>query len=207
METVIILTTRPTDSIASALAGLRPTAAIEVQELHRFTLSAAQRTTQTIPFSGALILRCDALQGGDTATLIEQALAGALDDNDRIGAFGVIGPHRGEGRLETCEHINLALTQPVAGMTAAFEQWYETQHYPDGLRLPGYVGGQRFMLHDSATPRVPPLRYLALYELEGVPLKTTIATLAARSGTAEMPISPAFDRTSYWAWYFDRTTT
>lgn len=175
---------------------------------HSFVMSPHQRACAPYPFERAVVLECDApFLGEGSPGPAEKLFDDVLGSDGLIGAFDAIGQHYGPGGLSTCERINLALTRPLSGQDAAFNHWYDTRHLPDGLRLPGYVGGQRFAQRKASSARAIPLPYLGLYELAGVPLVETIAALAERSGTPEMPRSAAFDASFYWAWYLERETS
>ena len=44
------------------------------------------------------------------------------------------------------KHVLIALTNPVEGREQEFNEWYDNQHVPDFLALPGCVSAQRFKL-------------------------------------------------------------
>ena len=48
------------------------------------------------------------------------------------------------------KHHLLAFPNPVAGREDEFNRWYDGQHLPDMLAVPGFVSGQRFALTDVA---------------------------------------------------------
>ncbi len=47
----------------------------------------------------------------------------------------------------------LVLTNAVEGRDDEFNQWYDHQHIPDALDVPGYVAAQRFRLADVQDAR------------------------------------------------------
>jgi hypothetical protein len=90
----------------------------------------------------------------------------------------------------------LALTNPVAGKEAEFNEWYDKHHVPDVINVPGFVSGQRFKLADSQLggEASKAFKYLAVYEIETDDIAGTIKELQARGGTADITPSDAIDR-------------
>jgi hypothetical protein len=89
-------------------------------------------------------------------------------------------------------NISIALTNPVEGREQEFNEWYDNQHVPDVLSLPGCVSAQRLKLSDVQIPNRPcPYRYLAIYEVEADAVEAAIATIVERGGTPAMPRSDA----------------
>ena len=55
----------------------------------------------------------------------------------------------------------LVMMQPPTAMEEEFNAWYDTEHVPERLAVPGFLTGLRFV----ATEGHP--RYLALYDMDG----------------------------------------
>jgi len=89
----------------------------------------------------------------------------------------------------------IVLTNPVEGKESEYNDWYNRQHIPDVLNVPGFVSGQRFRLADAQMNRDGSRahRYLAVYEIETDDLAATLKELRARGGTAEIVPSDAID--------------
>ena len=89
----------------------------------------------------------------------------------------------------------LALTNPVEGKEAEYNEWYDKHHVPDVVNVPGFVSGQRFKLADSqfGGEASKAYKYLALYEIETDDIAATIKELQARGGTADIVPSDAID--------------
>jgi len=89
----------------------------------------------------------------------------------------------------------IVLTNPVGGKEDEFNRWYNAQHIPDVLNVPGFVCAQRFRLADvqMGGDRSKTHKYLALYEIETDDLAATLKELQARGGTAEIVPSDAID--------------
>ena len=98
----------------------------------------------------------------------------------------------------------VVLTNPVAGKEDEYNRWYNGQHIPDVLNIPGLVCAQRFKVADTqmggATSKH---KYLALYEIETIDLAGVLKELAARRGTADMVLSDAIDMNTVNAFVFE----
>jgi hypothetical protein len=98
-------------------------------------------------------------------------------------------------------HTLLALSNPVEGREAEFNQWFDTVHIPEVLRVPGFASVQRF--EAAAHQRIPgalPYRYLAQYELQTDDLEGTLQMLAqaVQAGTK----TQASDATRRTLWVY-----
>lgn len=85
----------------------------------------------------------------------------------------------------------VALTNAVAGREDEFDQWYDRQHIPDVLSIPGVLSAERFVVVGEG-----PHRYMTIYEIETDDLEAVKAELGSRPGTDRMPITDAFDGSS-----------
>ncbi len=91
------------------------------------------------------------------------------------------------------KHHLLAFTNPVAGREEEFNRWYDEQHVPDLLAVPGFVSAQRFALTDATGRDKPGWSYLAFYELDTDDPDALMAEVRSRIGTEKMPVSGALD--------------
>ena len=96
----------------------------------------------------------------------------------------------------------VVLTNPTSGKEAEYNRWYNEQHIPDVLNIPGLVAAQRFRLADTQMGDNNPHRYLALYEIETDDLAGVLNELKARGGTADMVMSDAIDLKGVGAFIF-----
>jgi hypothetical protein len=97
----------------------------------------------------------------------------------------------------------VVLTNPVSGKEDEYNKWYNGQHIPDILNIPGFVAAQRFSLADHQMGGGPAKhKYLALYEIETDDLAATINELRQRQGTPEIVPSDAIDMKDVVAVYF-----
>ncbi len=89
-------------------------------------------------------------------------------------------------------HQFVVLTEAVPGREAEFEEWYDNQHLPDLLKVPGIVGAQRFNVQQvMAGVEFPKWVSLAIYEIESGHPQAVIEEIMARSGGEQMPLSEA----------------
>ncbi|MDB5971441.1 MAG: hypothetical protein JWQ90_3891 [Hydrocarboniphaga sp.] len=88
----------------------------------------------------------------------------------------------------------LVLSNPVEGRDAEYNEWYSRQHLQDVVRIPGFVGAQRFQLVEPVLMAENfPWRYVAIYEIETDDLAVALGELSARTGTTAVPMSEAID--------------
>lgn len=92
--------------------------------------------------------------------------------------------------MDRCRLV--VLSNPVDGREDEFNEWYDNQHIPDLLRVPGVVAAQRFRLSGEQLAKAPhPWRYLAVYEIEGADPGTIATMLRERAGTNALRPSEA----------------
>jgi hypothetical protein len=94
------------------------------------------------------------------------------------------------------KYLFLAFTNPTEGQEDEFNRWYDNQHIPDVIDVPGFVSARRFRLDDYQYPlnQVENRhRYLALYEIETDDVAKTLEELRGRIGTPKMVMSDSLD--------------
>lgn len=92
------------------------------------------------------------------------------------------------------EYQMLVFSGPTTpALTAQYNDWYEHEHVPDVLRVPGFVSGQRFV----RIGRVPALfrftPYLVEFTLRSADLGTTGQQIGARIKDGRTRMNPSFD--------------
>ena len=91
-------------------------------------------------------------------------------------------------------YVIAVMTNPMPGREDEFNAWYDTQHIPDVLTIPGVVAAQRFQLAPAQRMEPPyPYAYFAFYEVETDDLPAVVEDMRQRGGTPLMPISDALD--------------
>jgi hypothetical protein len=86
----------------------------------------------------------------------------------------------------------IVLTNPAQGREDEYNAWYTDTHLADLLRCPGIVSAQRLVATPQQRPGAAvPYRYMAQYEIETDDLDAFIRMIVERTGSADMPLSPA----------------
>lgn len=92
----------------------------------------------------------------------------------------------------------IALTQPVEGREAEYNDWYQNTHLPEVCSLPGVLGAQRYKL-------AAPLQgfdgrpYLAIYDIETDDIRQTLGGFA----TAKLTPGEASDNAGAYTVIFE----
>ena len=87
----------------------------------------------------------------------------------------------------------VAFTNSVDGREDDFNQWYDQQHVPDVLDVPGFVSAQRFVCADSQLGPVVH-KYMTIYQIETENLDETLAAFGARAQEGKIVMTDAVDR-------------
>jgi hypothetical protein len=92
----------------------------------------------------------------------------------------------------------VVLTKATPGQEEDFHEWYDAQHLPDCVNVPGVTSAKRFrLLHGvGAGSAVEPFEFdsLALYEMETDDPVAVARELSARAGSEAMPLTDALNR-------------
>src|SRR5580693_237187 len=87
-------------------------------------------------------------------------------------------------------------SNPVAGHEDEYNKWYNEQHAPDVVAVPGFVTAQRFVKNDLPLYRMVDLqvpKYLIIYKIVTDNVDAVFAEVTRRLRTRETIISPTFD--------------
>ena len=82
----------------------------------------------------------------------------------------------------------VALSNAAEGRDEDYNQWYQNQHMPDVLSVPGFISCERLVCLGEGAHR-----YLAIYEIETDDIESVLAEFAKRPGTELMPVSDSLD--------------
>jgi hypothetical protein len=85
----------------------------------------------------------------------------------------------------------IVFSEALPGRDDDYNQWYENQHFPDILRTPGVLSGQRFRVEPNTSAAQP--RYVAIYEVETDDTAAFMAAMVARAGTPDMPLTDSIN--------------
>ncbi len=101
------------------------------------------------------------------------------------------------------KHVFVVMTNATGDRDAEFNKWYDNQHIPDVLRIPGIVAAQRFKISNAQLGDAKSQwKYLALYELDTDDPAASLKELQARIGTPAMVMSDTLDMGSIGAFMF-----
>ncbi len=96
---------------------------------------------------------------------------------------------------------------PVAGQEAEYNRFYDQEHAPDVVSIPGFVRAQRAVLSDEhliPAKVVPPVpKYLVVYTIRTDDLQAVKAEIARRLTTGETRRSDTVDRTMADSFYYE----
>ena len=93
-------------------------------------------------------------------------------------------------------HQLVILTKAKPGQQDEFNRWYDEQHIPDVLRVPGVVGVQRHRVAAVTTyveGGMPSWESLAIYEIESDDPQAVHDEIRRRANTPDMPLTEALD--------------
>jgi hypothetical protein len=103
----------------------------------------------------------------------------------------------GAMRSATAEtYYFFVFSNPAAGHEDEYNKWYNEQHAPDVVAVPGFVTAQRFVKNDLPLYRMVDLqvpKYLVIYKIVTDDVNAVFAEVSRRLQTGETVISPAFD--------------
>jgi hypothetical protein len=87
----------------------------------------------------------------------------------------------------------MVFSRPIAGKEAEFNAWYDQEHIPDMLSVPGFEAAQRLVTVQAGTPTstLPP--YLAIYDVATRDLDATNAEVKRRMTTGVLRKGDAID--------------
>jgi hypothetical protein len=97
----------------------------------------------------------------------------------------------------------IVLSNPSPDSEQQYNDWYDHQHVPDVLRVPGFKAGQRLKLigHSPSNPELP--RYAVNFEFESADLQAKVAEVKQRLQSGVTRSSPAFEVVSSINRYYE----
>jgi hypothetical protein len=99
----------------------------------------------------------------------------------------------------------IVLSNPSPDSERQYNDWYDHQHVPDVLRVPGFKAAQRLKLigHSPTAPELP--RYAVNFEFDSADLPATIAEVKQRLKSGVTRSSPSFEVASSINRYYEIT--
>jgi hypothetical protein len=116
-----------------------------------------------------------------------------------VAAYRPIGPvvytksleKPGPG-MKTCDLI--VLSNPIAGHEDGYKHWYEDEHIPDALKMPGFESAQRFvLLPEASVGNFAFPRYAVRFVFHSSDVPTAAAEFKRRLDAGIIKRSPDFD--------------
>jgi hypothetical protein len=98
--------------------------------------------------------------------------------------------------------IFVVLTNAKDGREDEFDAWYDSQHIPDMLKVPGIISGHRYQRHHviAGSAEVSPYRTLALYEVESDDLQLVFDGIRDRRRSMQWTDSIDNSRHAFWVY-------
>jgi hypothetical protein len=92
----------------------------------------------------------------------------------------------------------LVFNQPVAGQEVEYNDWYDHQHAPDVVSVPGFVSARRYVLaeYQLRPPTHMKPRYVVIYKLVTADLAAVYAEVSRRIRSGETRMSHTLDMSS-----------
>jgi len=109
--------------------------------------------------------------------------------------FGLTPAHAGTSET----YYFFVFSNPIAGHEDEYNKWYDHQHAPDVVAIPGFVSAQRFVKNELPLYRMVDLqvpKYLVIYKIVTDDLEAVFREVYRRLQTGETVMSPSFDRTT-----------
>jgi hypothetical protein len=94
-------------------------------------------------------------------------------------------------------HFMLAFAKAVDGRTDELNQWFEAQHVPDLLGIPGFKSARRVAVRPLGTREgIPQWDFMAIYEIEADDVQAVVKEAGVRMASGVIKLSEALDRSS-----------
>jgi hypothetical protein len=109
--------------------------------------------------------------------------------------FGSAAAHAGTSQT----YYFFVFSNPVSAHEDEYNKWYDHQHAPDVVAIPGFVSAQRFVKNELPLYRMVDLqvpKYLVIYKIVTDDLEAVFREVNRRLQTGETVMSPSFDRTT-----------
>lgn len=92
----------------------------------------------------------------------------------------------------------MVFSNPVAGTEAEYNTWYDKQHAPDVVSVPGFVSAQRYVLSDQQLrpDAKGPTKYLVVFKIRTRDIASVYAEVGRRNREKLIAQSATFDRDS-----------
>jgi hypothetical protein len=131
--------------------------------------------------------------------------AGARAMNFRfVAVLGLLLASAAVCSAATETYYFFVFSNPVAGHEDEYNKWYNEQHAPDVVAVPGFVTAQRFVKNDLPLYRMVEVqvpKYLVVHKIVTNDVEAVFSEVSRQLKTGETVISPTFDSsTSVRSW-------
>jgi hypothetical protein len=99
------------------------------------------------------------------------------------------------------KYVMLVQSQPRPGQDEEYHRWYDQEHVPDLLKIPGIIAGTRYAALPTDFPS-PDHPNLAIYEIEADDIGAVMAEFNRRATEGLMPVSPAIEIETVKLWLY-----
>jgi hypothetical protein len=90
-----------------------------------------------------------------------------------------------------------AFAKAVDGRRDELNEWFEKQHVPDLLKIPGFVSARRVAVRPlAAREGIPVWDFMAIYEIDAEDIQAVIKESGIRMASGVIKMSDALDRSS-----------
>lgn len=91
----------------------------------------------------------------------------------------------------------IAFAKAVDGRKDELNEWFEKQHVPDLLKIPGFVSARRVAVRPlGAREGIPVWDFMAIYEIDAEDIQAVIKESGIRMASGVIKLSEALDRSS-----------
>ena len=98
--------------------------------------------------------------------------------------------------------VLIVMTEPLEGKEDEYNDWYDNEHIPEFLKVPGFAAAQRFVAVPWMNGELPERKYLTIYEFDTDVEEVKEANRRSRSErSTEVP--PVMDRSASIVFAFE----
>jgi hypothetical protein len=99
-------------------------------------------------------------------------------------------------------YYHVAFSNPAPGTEDEYNRWYDTEHGPAVVAIPGFVTAQRYVANDVQVNGTKPwAKYVIVYRIETNDLPAVQAEFSRRIKSGEIGISPTFQSALHSGYY------
>jgi hypothetical protein len=139
--------------------------------------------------------------GAQLKTVAYRAWRGLIDARAIEGSSR---PTAIAGKTVLGKYSLMVLSNATSGRESEYDVWYDGQHVPDVLRIPGFISAQRYIILDANSTGTAIPRYMVMFDFDSYDLEETIVDLKLRNRTGITKMSPSFNTEGVQVYYYRR---